>query len=320
MKKKVLLGLILAVLLPLTGCGSSSDSGTKYNFDFDETQMVQQTEAIASQFASVSDAESKYYANSTEESDNVGKTAIEGFRQAHDTDHVGQFLGYFDTAGDNLSIENGNKGNVLCAVVAKYQNRDVKVQVSYKKNYQYDMQADQVRSQIESLAASQGVDPDTYAVQTGTQMGINAVSVDDFISQYLSGNGITPLTAEECEVTAIYTKGELLEKAAGNTAIGMGTVFVVLIFISFIISLLKYVPKLFGQDEGTGNKKNEKKQASAASASAVSASPAAVAAETDDDELYAVITAAVLAAQQEKGPVHTDSKDKLVVRSIRRVR
>ena len=39
-----------------------------------------------------------------------------------------------------------------------------------------------------------------------------------------------------------YTMGQILEKAGLNTLLGMGTVFCVLIFISLIISLFKFIP------------------------------------------------------------------------------
>ena len=45
---------------------------------------------------------------------------------------------------------------------------------------------------------------------------------------------------ESMTVSAHYTTGEILKKAGLNTILGMGTVFVVLIFISFIIYLLGF--------------------------------------------------------------------------------
>ena len=39
------------------------------------------------------------------------------------------------------------------------------------------------------------------------------------------------------------TFGEILSRAAVNTCLGMGTVFVMLILISAIIFLFKYIPK-----------------------------------------------------------------------------
>ena len=107
-------------------------------------------------------------------------------------------------------------------------------------------------------------------------------------------------------IDPVYSTGEILEKAGLNTLIGMGTVFVVLIFISLIIALL---PKLTGLIEGTGKKKT------AAPAPAAPAAPAPVAAAeeelADDLELVAVIAAAIAAYTG-------TSTDDFVVRSIKR--
>lgn len=105
-------------------------------------------------------------------------------------------------------------------------------------------------------------------------------------------------------INPVYTTGEKVEKALLNTLIGMGTVFVVLIFISFIISLLKHVNKI-------GAKKEEP---------TAQPQPAPVPVvveeedeeEVDDLELVAVITAAIAASENTPA-------DGLVVRSIRKV-
>ena len=49
---------------------------------------------------------------------------------------------------------------------------------------------------------------------------------------------------ESMDVSAHYTMNEILTKAGLNTVLGMGTVFAVLIFLAFIISLFKYIPNL----------------------------------------------------------------------------
>ncbi len=49
--------------------------------------------------------------------------------------------------------------------------------------------------------------------------------------------------------------GEILAGAFGNLVIGMGTVFAVLIFLTWVISLFKYVPKLV---EGFGKSRKDK--------------------------------------------------------------
>lgn len=106
-------------------------------------------------------------------------------------------------------------------------------------------------------------------------------------------------------VGAHYSTGEILEKAGLNTLLGMGTVFVVLIFMCFIISLLKYIPALL---DGSSKKKAAEKAPEAAPAAPVQA---AVEPEMDDTELIAVIAAAIAAAEG-------TSTDGFVVRSIKR--
>ena len=55
------------------------------------------------------------------------------------------------------------------------------------------------------------------------------------------GYGGSVLTVTEMTFTPDYSIGEKLQKAFLNMLMGMGTVFVVLLFISFIISRLKMV-------------------------------------------------------------------------------
>lgn len=112
---------------------------------------------------------------------------------------------------------------------------------------------------------------------------------------------------ESVTIAAHYSMGEILEKAGLNTILGMGTVFVVLIFISFIISLFKFIPVL--------EKKFRKAPAAAeVKAAPAPAAPAAPAEDvTDDTELVAVIAAAVAASEG-------TSPDGFIVRSIKRRR
>lgn len=107
-------------------------------------------------------------------------------------------------------------------------------------------------------------------------------------------------------VNAHYSTGEILEKAGLNTILGMGTVFVVLIFISFIISLFRFIPEL----EKKFKKSNTAEVPKAAPAVTPKAVPAP-AAEEDDTELAAVIAAAIAAAEG-------TSADGFIVRSIKR--
>lgn len=98
----------------------------------------------------------------------------------------------------------------------------------------------------------------------------------------------------------------ILEKALLNTLLGMGTVFVVLIFISLLISCFKYISKL--QDKFSKKAALEPTKAAPAPVTAAVEEEE----ETEDDlELVAVITAAVAASMG-------SSTDGFVVRSIKR--
>ena len=109
------------------------------------------------------------------------------------------------------------------------------------------------------------------------------------------------MTVAEVESFSSNMKG-----AAINTVMGVGTVFVVLIFLIMIISLFKYVNKI-GQ--------KEEKPAAPAPKAAPAPAPVQAPAEedlTDDLELVAVISAAIAASEN-------TSTDSFVVRSIKKV-
>ena len=92
------------------------------------------------------------------------------------------------------------------------------------------------------------------------------------------------------------TLGEILSKAVLNTCLGMGTVFLMLLGISAVIYLFRFIPQRVAAESAPPDKTN---------------------AEKDDDELAAVIMAAIMAADtapQEKGQMESP----YIVRSIRR--
>ena len=105
--------------------------------------------------------------------------------------------------------------------------------------------------------------------------------------------------------TAEKTMGQKMEEAVLNTLMGVCVVFVMLFFLSFLISQFKHISKL---EEGF-----KKKNAPAAPAPAPVAAPAPVEEEevADDGELIAVIAAAIAAAE-------STSTDGFVVRSIKK--
>lgn len=100
-----------------------------------------------------------------------------------------------------------------------------------------------------------------------------------------------------------YSMGETLRRAGMNTLMGLGTVFIMLVFLSFVIYLFKFIP----------NPEDKKKKSEAAApVPAAIPAPAVVEEETDDEELIAVIAAAIAASEG-------TTTDGFVVRSIRKV-
>lgn len=115
------------------------------------------------------------------------------------------------------------------------------------------------------------------------------------------------LKMESVALNPISTMGDLMERAALNTLIGMGTVFIVLILISLIISCFAFIPKI--------QAKLSKKEDNTKTAGVDNALARIVTQEetgTDDLELVAVIAAAIAASE---GAASTDG---FVVRSIRK--
>lgn len=113
---------------------------------------------------------------------------------------------------------------------------------------------------------------------------------------------------ESAALNPVSSIGQLMAKAALNTLIGMGTVFAVLILISFIISCFRFISK--AQDAAAKRKETKADDISGSADTDNAAALETVSDETDDLELVAVITAAIAASE---GAASTDG---FVVRSI----
>ena len=115
-------------------------------------------------------------------------------------------------------------------------------------------------------------------------------------------------TPVSMSVDVQYGMAQTLKRAGLNTLMGVGTVFVMLILLSLLISLFRFIPN------PEAKKAAEAKAAKEAQAAAIAAAP--VQAEenlADDGELVAVIAAAIAAAEG-------TTTDGFVVRSIRKVK
>lgn len=143
-------------------------------------------------------------------------------------------------------------------------------------------------------------DGETFIVNTNVQNSERPAVVEIILDQDMVVTSIT--------TNVTYSFGELMEKAALNTVLGMGTVFAVLILISLIISLFGFIPKIQAAFA-------KKKTGDAPAKEAVDNTIAQIIEKeelSDDLELVAVIAAAIAASE---GATSTDG---FVVRSIRR--
>lgn len=144
------------------------------------------------------------------------------------------------------------------------------------------------------------VDDDTIIV-TVPVVGTNGTSGS---VELIFSNDIY-FTMSACTFNMDESFGSLMARAGLNTLIGMGTVFIVLILISLIISAFGFIPKM--QEKLANNKKKEE------TVSAPQAAPVETVEEelADDTELVAVIAAAIAAYEG-------TSADGFQVRSIKR--
>lgn len=323
MKKSLIVISMFAVMLALSGCEDNQEAA----FEYDDSQIVLDTMYYFDQYADVSGDYAKYYIeNGTE----FEQSAVKGIRQAVETDKVGQFQDYsgiisnaqltgifspksvdyeIDTAEDSVSV----------TIINRAENRDVEITVKYVENPEYFMAYDRAVQNYTDETIQAVIDQNEGLTLDYMLMMYGCSDIEELketlIETDMEQSGLKPYKAEEMVVSAVYSKKELMAAAGRNTIIGMGTVFVVLIFISFIISLFKFLPALFAPKPKLSQMEEIKSSAPVAAPKAATASNENL---MNDAELVAVITAAIYAASS--GANGAVSKDKLVVRSIRRAK
>lgn len=309
---------MLAVMFALSACSNEVEKP----FDYDDTQIVLDTMEYFTNYINVSDEYADYYLS---DGTAFEQSAIKGIEQARDNDNVGAFQDYstFNTAlsEGNFSIDSVNAkitnaaDSVSVTVTNKAENRDVEITIKYVENADYYIQMDQYVQSGLQYWTSMGYTADMILAESGCETLAEAFGVEQLLQQ----SGVYPYQPEEMVVSAVYSKGELMKQAGMNTLIGMGTVFIVLIFISFIISLFKFLPALLAKKPKLPEPKEEKPAAKAEPVKAAVGQKTSDGNLMNDAELVAVITAAVYAAAGSSG-TGAVSKDTLVVRSIKRAR
>lgn len=325
MKKILLVISMLAVMFSLAGCEDEKEKPFEYN----ESQIVLDVMYLFDEYTGISDNYVDYYLTDGTEFE---KSAVKGVQQVIDTDKVGKFedygkylngeVNYEYKKDDGISTITNEDDYVSVSVINKAADRDVNITVKFVENADYFIQYEKLAQEINVASISSEINNYYgYTVEEFLSMtGYESVDqiVAETIETNLASNEVFRYIPEEMVINAVYTTGELMKQAATNTLIGMGTVFIVLIFISFIISLFKFLPALFA-------KKTTVPESSEMAKSEVIPSAATNTTEVNlmnDAELVAVITAAIYAESGSLGASinGADSKDKLIVRSIRRAK
>lgn len=307
-KRLLLIVSMLAVTFALAGCTSSDK---KVEFKYDKKTLVQTVKDQAQQYMSMASVDEIYnYAVDEDASLGSDESVVDAIKVfATLNEDYGDFVKF--TSDYNVE-EFDDK--VAVSVYAQCTEKEAIVKATFVDN---------------SVV---------YNFQKYNIMNQNQCS-EEQADELLTSNGVYPYKISEFEVAANQTMADKMKDAGANTLIGMGIVFIALIFISFIISLLKYVPALLDKETREKKKAEKAKKLAEANADASEAddnakadnapAPAGIVdivntatgeSVMNDSELVAVISAAVMAAQGGKTRVRVNypSNDKLVVRPRKR--
>ena len=155
-----------------------------------------------------------------------------------------------------------------------------------------------------SSIVSQDVEKDGDVVTISTVAQFEKAKADVVLMLYLGQQMYTSMT-----YSVQYSLAANMQRAGMNTLMGIGIVFLMLVFLSFVIGLFKYIEKF--QNVGKKKAAEEAPKAEEAPAPAIAQSEAADEDFADDLELVAVISAAIAAYENTSG-------DSFVVRSIKK--
>ena len=155
-----------------------------------------------------------------------------------------------------------------------------------------------------SSIVSQDVEKDGDVVTISTVAQFEKAKADVVLMLDLGQQMYTSMT-----YSVQYSLAANMQRAGMNTLMGIGIVFLMLVFLSFVIGLFKYIEKF--QNVSKKKAAEEAPKAEEAPAPAIAQSEAADEDFADDLELVAVISAAIAAYENTSG-------DSFVVRSIKK--
>ena len=300
MKKIFLLFSMIAVFFSLTACGNSQEEVT---FEYTDNDIIQYSIVQAYRLQNTDDAYLAYLENSEEEADAVALTAINNMDNAKS--ECGKFQGY-------RSKKDGS--TIMFDTILNAEDVDAALEEL----------ADAVEATVEESNGNVAVTLAAVYKQRDVEYSFVYKENPAYAYAYeLYQQSVAPYLVQEVTVTPDYTFGEKMSKAGANTLMGMGTVFIVLIFISLIIGQFERVDRVitktgirFGNWRSGLKREKQKatdeivpKKSTSVPVTSVAANP------MDDAQLVAVITAAIAAANGASG-----GSDQLVVRSIRKAK
>lgn len=204
------------------------------------------------------------------------------------------------------------------AKIAEYTTEEIEYTVANSHNVNVEGYAiltaiESYESALETMGAVTGIGEATAEIdgdQIIVHVQVKGEQKDAEAEVILSNDRF--LYLESAALNPVSTMGDLMSKAALNTLIGMGTVFIVLILISLIISCFGLIPKIQAKFSKKAKKDMDKKTGiDNAVAQIVDQEESTDA--SGDLELVAVIAAAIAASE---GAASTDG---FVVRSVRKV-
>ena len=280
MKKIVLLFSMIAVLFSLTACSSGQD---EINFSYTDTDIIGSSVMLAYNLQSADDA-TKAYLNA--EGEEVYKTALSNFEKA--VEECGDFQGYCSKEdGSTIMIDLANLNSETDGeIVAEFLGL------------------------IDATIVEEGANVKVTLKTVYDERNVDICFVYEEDPSYAYGGSSVAYKPAEITVIPEYTMGEKMTNAALNTLMGMGTVFIILIFISFIIAQFERISKI-------GQKADKEEKVAAPVVEAVQTSTSVAAPNLmDDAQLVAVITAAIM----EANGTSSNGSDKLIVRSIRKAK
>lgn len=308
MKKIAFVFSMIAMFCVLTAC---SDGKEKLDFEYNDANMIANTIAEADQIQNASQAMRAYWENETAESAQPYVTGVQNFDNAKE--ECGEFLGYRSKTDDSVINIDYNSLNQMD------ENEFNEWYANLISNVDATITEDGANVTVELVAA--------YETRDVIYSFVYEKNPEADYAQEIYSQNVLPYRAKEILATPNYTFGEKMSRAGANTLMGMGTVFVVLIFISILIAQLKHINTLGNKISAWWQARKEQKvekQQETEDITVSNKNTGVVAVPVtntvsqnpmDDKQLVAVITAAVVSANVAAG-----GTDKLVVRSIRKAK